>query len=242
MAEKIDPLDDGISSVELLWIQGNDLEVVNDARESYDKEHLEWIEPYDSNLVEFLAWNDHWTPFGGSVAKFRIKMPIFIIREWYRHQIGFNRNEVSRRYVSSNPEIYIPTQLRQPSMINKQASVGKHPSSKTYIMAMRGQMNQAVELYNGMILDGVAMEQARIVLPQGMYTEFRETASIYAYIHLCGLRLAPNVMPETRAYAQTIYDMLEPHFPVTFKTYKDRWEVITEALRIAYDKRKESRK
>ena len=229
----IDPLEDGISSVALTAHMGDDLMVVNCARVSYDKESdweeetfyvlgggsktLQHLKEADTRIIRYMAKHNHWTPFGHPQLQFRIKMPIFIAREWYRHVVGVVRNEVSRRYVSSEPEIYIPKQLRQPDPKNKQASQGIHPYSDSYIQAMRNTSVLATSLYNEMIAQGVAAEQARTVLSQSMYTEFIETGSLYFYHHLCGLRIAEGVQPETRAYAEAVDKLIEPLFPISWK-------------------------
>lgn len=103
----MDPLHDSISKVEILEVMGNDLTVVNAARVSFHKESNEMTEA-DGKLIRYLAKHKHVTPFFHPQIRFRIKMPIFVAREWYRHQIGFARNEVSRRYVDEAPEVYAP--------------------------------------------------------------------------------------------------------------------------------------
>jgi thymidylate synthase (FAD) len=217
LRQTLDPLGDGISSVELLWVAGSDLEVVNDARESLDKEHEVFIEPDDSRLIRYLAQHHHWTPFAGSLAKFRIKMPIFVAREWYRHTVGFNRNEVSRRYVDSRPEVYAPRawRLRAPGV--KQGSLETTIESATTDFYSRQRMFEAVDAYHALLDEGVAPEMARMVLPQSMYTEFREVASLYAYARLCQLRIAPNAQLETRKYAEAVSTFMEQQFPISWR-------------------------
>lgn len=237
----IDPLKDGLSKVELLWAVGDDLEVVNDARVSYGVEHNMW-QPRDQDLLEYLAWHDHWTPFAGNAVKFRITMPIFIIREWYRHEAGFVRNEVSRRYIKTEPQLYHPRHLRRVNTSgNKQGSNGIHDLSEVYLSGAVDRAISSVQWYNQMISDGVAPEQARMYLPQNMYTQFRETANIAAYIRLCGLRLSPAVMPETRAYAQAVFDILHSLWPISMETYQERWQVVQEAISAAYTFKRQAR-
>lgn len=225
------PLGDGLGCVECLWIKGDDLEVVNDARESFEKEHEMFKEPDDARLIRYLAAHNHWTPFAGSYAKFRIKMPIFVAREWYRHTIGFNRNEVSRRYVTSEPDFFTPAVWRKKPEGNiKQGSGENFPDDDSIfpcgpslvtnaeLSKQSESMNyMALHLYNRRIAEGVAPEQARIDLPQNMYTECRESASLYAYARLCKLRIAPNAQYETRMYAEAVASFLEPAFPVSWK-------------------------
>jgi thymidylate synthase (FAD) len=209
---------DGIGFVELLDTFGDDLTVVNAARVSFAKESTE-LTDRDRGLIRYLAAHDHVSPFFHPQARFRVRMPIFVAREWYRHQIGFARNEVSRRYVDSQPECWVPRvedlRARDPKL--KQ---GSRPdpvaSAEDWRRRVEDFQGCAVELYETMIADGVAPEIARAVLPQSMYTEFIETGSLAAYARLCGLRLGPDAQREIQAYAGAIKELLEPRFPVSW--------------------------
>ena len=112
---------DGIGSIELLESFGNDLTVVNAARVSFAKEVTEFKEG-DQKLINYLVNHNHISPFFHPQIRFRLKMPIFVAREWFRHTIGFARNEVSRRYVDDEPEIFIPNELRGRDKNKKQGS------------------------------------------------------------------------------------------------------------------------
>jgi thymidylate synthase (FAD) len=100
-------MEDGVGFVERLEVFGSDLTVVNSARVSFGKEVTEMTDR-DEKLISYLAKHDHNSPFFHPQIRFRIKMPIFVAREWYRHTIGFARNEVSRRYVDTPPECWVP--------------------------------------------------------------------------------------------------------------------------------------
>jgi len=100
-------LSDNSGSIELLGCFGDDLTVVNAARVSFSKESNELTEA-DKKLITYLAKHNHVSPFFHPQIRLRVKMPIFVAREWYRHTVGFARNEVSRRYVDTEPECYIP--------------------------------------------------------------------------------------------------------------------------------------
>lgn len=214
---------DGIGFVELLDTFGDDLTVVNAARVSFAKESTE-LTDRDRGLIRYLAEHDHVSPFFHPQARFRVKMPIFVAREWYRHQIGFARNEVSRRYVDSRPECWVPRvedlRARDPKL--KQ---GSRPdavaSAEDWRSRVADYQECAVGLYETMIADGVAPEIARAVLPQSMYTEFIETGSLAAYARLCGLRSSPDAQREIQAYAGAIKELLEPKFPAS-------WPVLTQ--------------
>lgn len=316
----IDPMKDGISSIERLPIAPSDLTVVNAARVSMHKFHTEVDEEKDPKLINYLASHSHWTPFShaqymlevqmdtadfaewvihtaddqferviadieedvvrfferGSiyaflkngivteqmkeknplacqaygmldkevddsliedvtrylsdldsdwwsqfgtddadklqVASFRIKMPIYIARQWYKHQIGFTRNEVSRRYVCEAPQFHVPTEWRLRADNVKQGSSDKvHTETDEITEEIRGLVEGiGDDLYVDMIDSaGLCPEQTRSILPQSMYTEFVETASMRGYKRLIGLRTDPHAQKEVRDYAENIRFLLD---------------------------------
>ena len=213
---KMDPLNDSKSLVQILEVMGNDLTVVNAARVSFSKESKELTEG-DSKLIKYLARNQHISPFFHPQIRMRLKMPIFIAREWFRHTVGFARNEVSRRYVDSEPEVYMPIELRARDPNLKQGSKSESiDCNESVALIMHRAMEVSVTTYNSMLAANVAPEVARTVLPQSMYTEFIETASLYAYARLCKLRLDPHAQLEIRMYADAIDKQMVAHFPVSW--------------------------
>jgi thymidylate synthase (FAD) len=210
------PLGDAIGRVDLLEVMGNDLTVVNAARVSFSKESTAMTEA-DGKLIRYLAKHKHVTPFFHPQVRFRIKMPIFVAREWYRHQIGFARNEVSRRYVDFEPEVYAPTELRARDPKLKQGSKAESVENNEQVAeAMKLSLYAAVSSYNALLEDNVAPEVARMVLPQSMYTEFIETGSLAAYARLCQLRLDPTAQKEIQQYAEAVSELLKERFPVSW--------------------------
>ncbi len=215
--QKVNVLDN-TGFVELLDTFGDDLTVVNAARVSFAKESHELTEQ-DKKLIKYLAKHEHVTPFFHPQIRFRIKMPIFVAREWYRHQIGFARNEVSRRYVDSPPECYIPAEqdirARDPKL--KQ---GSKPEAVEQSNAAWEMISNATEMamseYKDLLEIGVAPEVARMILPQSMYTEFIETGSLAGYARLCALRLDPTAQKEIRDYATAVDKLLREKFPVSW--------------------------
>lgn len=214
---------DNIGSVELLHSMGNDLMVVNAARVSFAKESKE-LSNADKKLISYLAKHNHISPFFHPQIQFRIKMPIFVAREWYRHQIGFSRNEVSRRYVDSIPEYWTPApdELRERDPKLKQGSKETPVKDAETVYAMiEDESHRCVQLYANLIDQGVAPEIARTILPQSMYTEFIETGSLAAYARLYKLRTSPDAQREIQAYARAIGQLLSNTFPVS-------WTALTE--------------
>ncbi len=209
---------DTIGFVEVLDTFGDDLTVVNAARVSFNKESHELVEQ-DKKLIKYLAKHEHVTPFFHPQVRMRIKMPIFVAREWFRHQIGFARNEVSRRYVDSEPECYIPEsesiRARDPKLKQGSKPEPVEQSHAAYEM-MSNATEMAMSEYKDLLSIGVAPEIARMILPQSMYTEFIETGSLAAYARLCRLRLDPSAQKEIQLYAGAVDTLLREKFPVSW--------------------------
>lgn len=204
-------------SVELLDVFGDDLTVVNAARVSFDKTSTELF-PKDEKLIAYLAKHNHNSPFFHPQARFRLKMPLFIAREWFRHQIGFARNEVSRRYVDTDPEFWMPTQLRERDENKKQGSKQEQIQYNGHCLAhIRATNEKALETYKYLLGHGVCPEQARAVLPQSMLTEFIETGSLAAYARLYNLRTHPSAQKEIQELAEQIGFLLAEKFPISWR-------------------------
>ena len=204
--------------IELLDHMGDDLAVVNAARVSMAKESLTLCES-DEKLIHYLAKHKHWTPFAQVQFKFRISMPIFVARQYFRHQVGLLRNETSRRYVDNPPEFWNPNGAwRGRAEHVKQGSGGLlleavcDEVSEIYWYAM----DACSDAYKDMLEKGVCPEQARAVLPQSMMTEFIETGSLSAYARIYGLRTDPHAQKEIQDYALAIGEHIEKIVPVSW--------------------------
>jgi thymidylate synthase (FAD) len=202
--------------IELLETFGNDLTIVNAARVSFQKESTEMC-GRDEKLIHYLADHNHNSPFFHPQLRFRIKMPIFVAREWFRHTIGFARNEVSRRYVDTPPELWYPTEFRERDPNLKQGSKDTVVESPIVKEAYDQAMRDSMKAYYSLLANNVAPEIARAVLPMSLYTEFIETGSLAAYARLCKLRLDPHAQKEIQEYAQQVSDLIEKAFPVAWK-------------------------
>jgi thymidylate synthase (FAD) len=209
---------DSIGSIELLDTMGSDLMVVNAARVSFAKESKQ-LTAGDAKLIKYLADHEHTSPFFHPQIQFRIKMPIFVAREWYRHQIGFSRNEVSRRYVDTLPECWVPSsdELRERDPKLKQGSKETPVQNADVLHEKIDELSaNCLQVYTNLLDQGVAPEIARTILPQSMYTEFIETASLAAYARLYKLRTSPDAQREIQAYAKAIGDLLSSRFPFSW--------------------------
>ena len=229
--------------VQLMDSMGTDLSVVDAARVSFNKQSSygtgedhtprtgkeEPFEPYlldrDVKLISYLAKHNHFTPFCHPQISVRVKCPIFVRAQLGKHQIGLVMNEVSRRYVTFEPEVYVPTWRAAPTNGAKQGSSGFIEDvdlSAKLRDEYRGVTKECLDLYNRLLVDGVAPEQARSILPQGTYTEFVWTGSLYAFARVYNLRIDSHAQWEIQEYAKAIDNLVAPLFPVS-------WKVLTAA-------------
>ena len=208
-------------SVELLETFGSDLTVVNAARVSLGKQVDEFTDK-DARLIKYLAGHNHVSPFFHPQARFRLKMPIWMAREWYRHTIGFARNEVSRRYVDSPPTFFLPEAIRTRAPSKKQGSTDEtHAYSEELIDVLRASCEESVATYAKLLEEGVPPEQARMILPQTMMTEFIETGSLAAYARLVNLRKTEDAQTEIREVAHEVSTLLHTAFPHSWPVLVD---------------------
>ena len=209
-------LDGTMMKVELIDKMGNDISVVNAARVSYSKESKTFTLK-DEKLIKYLAEHEHWSPFAHASMQFRIKAPIFVARQLVKHQVGLVWNEVSRRYVDFPPEIYKPTAWRGRPVNSKQGSDGEVELGQTIGHNLETTMESCLILYNTMIQKGVAPEQARMVLPQSMMTEWIWSGTVYAFARVCNLRCKPDTQKETQDVANEIDKLADEAFPYCWK-------------------------
>ena len=200
---------------------GSDLTVVNAARVSFDKHHDVLDEDRDPKLIKYLAAHGHWTPFAHPQITIRETVPVFVARQRFKHVIGFIYNEVSRRYVDDTPEFYWPDGWRaRPESNLKQGSGGLideddmtvDPPTALYKRAVY----TCVSAYQEMLLAGVAPEQARMVLPQSMFTSYYVTGSLAAWARAYKLRIDPHAQVEIQELAKQWGEIIKPLFPVSW--------------------------
>lgn len=223
--------------VDLVDHMGTDLTVVNAARVSFDKAS-DWVDAFgqaavdfdskqfqvflsdaDTKLIHYLAKHNHWSPFAHTSIQLRIKAPIFVARQLVKHQVGGVWNEVSRRYVDSEPEFFFPEVWRgRPTDGMKQGSSGAVTHVHGVLVSHGAQYaaSTALGTYNQLIEGGVAPEQARMILPQNMMTEWYWTGSLMFFARVCKERLAPGAQAETQDVASLIAREVELLFPVSW--------------------------
>tara|TARA_R110000824_G_scaffold3331_5_gene15787 strand:- start:6757 stop:7368 length:612 start_codon:yes stop_codon:yes gene_type:complete len=201
---------------------GTDLTVVNAARVSFDKYH-EDLTYRDEKLIAYLVKHGHWTPFGHPQLQFRVSAPIFVARQLVKHQVGLVWNEVSRRYVDTVPVFHIPTQWRGKAEDKKQGSSKEFVDLNFKLTdGVIDLHTNALALYRQLLDAKVAPEQARLVLPQSMYTEWYWTGSLYAFARVCNSRISDDAQEETRYIAQEISTLIDTKFPISWKYLRKR--------------------
>jgi len=206
--------------VEYLDHMGSDLTVVNAARVSFAKEHEVFMEGKDEKLIKYLAEHNHWSPFAHTSVQFRIKAPIFVARQLVKHQVGGVWNEVSRRYVDSEPEFWFPKEIRsRPEGSMKQGSGGIHMSNDFWLGSLKRVTYECLTAYEYAISDGVAPELARMVLPQNTMTEWYWTGSLMFFARVCKQRTDSHAQQESQEIAKLISGHMKELFPVS-------WEVM----------------
>jgi len=207
--------------VQLIDKMGSDLTVVNAARVSFGK-NKEVFEASDEKLISFLARHNHWSPFAHCSVQFRIKAPIFVARQLVKHQVGLSWNEISRRYVDYEPEFYDPDIWRARAEDKKQGSDEESNLEWIDRDTRTGRLHVEVyELanknYKRMLEAGVAPEQARMILPQSMMTEWYWSGTLYAFARVCNLRCAKDTQLESRIVADSIDKFCNKEFPYSWK-------------------------
>ena len=211
--------------VEYISHYGDDLFVVNVARASFDKWSDVWNEKKDVGLINYLAREGHDSPFFHPKITLRITASIFVARQWERHRVGVCRshdmpdlNEVSRRYVDSQPEYLFPEWRDRPDKSIKQGSgqVMGQPRQNSIAHRYEKVINACTDFYHYALDSNTAPEQARMVLPQSMYTTWIETGSLMYWARFYKMRAESHAQKEIQEPAQEIAKIIEPLFPVSW--------------------------
>ena len=209
------------STVQLVDFMGGDLAVVNSARVSFAAEHQKTLEEKDVGLIGFLMRNKHGTPFESTVFTFRIECPIFVAREWFRHRIG-SFNEMSGRYKKLPPRFFLPEVCR--SQVGKPGAYTfqDHPESTfTLHQHLVKSYKFAWAAYEEMLDNGVAKEQARLVLPVGIMTQFYWTVNARSLMNFLALRLSEHAMQEIRECALEVWSAFGNVMPHTCHAFTE---------------------
>lgn len=189
----------------LIDIMGDDNRVADAARVSFSKSADNYSTEQNQKLIRYLAKHNHWTPFAHVQLTLHCKAPIFVARQMGKHQVGMVWNEVSRRYVSDDPEFYLPKELRLKAENVKQGSSDQLLDGADWRYTEAEFMTkESLNFYQSLLYAGVCAEQARMFLPQNMMTEWYWTGSLVAFARVCKLRLDPHTQKECRDLAEKI--------------------------------------
>ena len=214
--------------IEVTYIDhmGSDLSVVNAARVSFGKKS-DWLprihngeakalSAKDCRLIEYLARHNHKSPFNHTFATFHVKAPVFVARQLVKHEY-MPWNEISRRYVDEEPELYEAPIWRGRSADKKQGSEGEVKSNANIFY----HNNQSLMVYKQLLDEGVAPEQARMVLPQSMMTEWYWSGTVFSFAKMCSLRCKDDTQAETRVVADAIDEEMENLYPMSWESLRE---------------------
>jgi len=196
---------------------GNDMSVINSARVSFGKSK-DVISASDIKLINYLAKHKHFSPFEHCSLSVKVECPLYIRSQIHRHRT-FSYNEISRRYTSENIAFYVPKQYRTQHQNSKQCSDADIDATLNteFVLRTEASHKACLDLYNDMIANGIAREQARGVLPQNLMTEFWMTGNLRNWIHFLGLRLDAHAQEEVQAIARPIIEIIKDRFPESSK-------------------------
>jgi thymidylate synthase (FAD) len=225
-----DPLNDSKSQMQLIDHMGSDLSVVNDARVSYDG-HSDSLSDKDIKLINYLIKHKHYSVLRGVVFKFKIKAPLFIARQIWKHCLASNHNdeqiqwnEVSRRYteVIDSGDYYVPTTFLTQSTSNKQGSGEEIVPSKRLdaVLEYKEACDDSFQTYLSLIDKGVSREQARAVLNPAFYTSWCWTVSLQSALNFIQLRQGTGAQSEIQLYANAMEELISPVVPHTLDAWR----------------------
>ena len=184
----------------------------------HDEDDTEGYKEFEAILNHIRKMPSHWSPFAHTAISLHLKMPIFVARQIMKHTTGIEYNEISRRYVDSEPEFYVPDVWRKKAEDVKQ---GSSDESVEYVKMSSNLPTQAMEnmgwVYKRMLDEGIAPEQARMILPQSMYTEVIATGNLYAFANMYIQRSDSHAQKETQDLAKQIGEIIQPLYPVSWE-------------------------
>ena len=225
MNKKIKLYDDDIGSVEYIQHMGSDLTIVNAARVSFGKEKKE-IDGRDRKLIQYLCRNKHTSTLEHNVITFRFLVPLFVRSQHHRHRT-WSYNEISRRYTDANLKFYLPKNFRTQHKSDRQASndVCIDPQAYPNISLMRVselleyKTHECVQTYETLIERGVCREQARMILPQNLYTEYYGTVNLNNLAKFISLRMDSHAQWEIRRVAEACKEIAEEIWPEAMSNF-----------------------
>lgn len=211
-------LDNGF--VDLQACCASDLSVVNAARVSFATRH-EIMELGDAELINYLMREEHGSPFEHNFFSFHVRAPLFVVSEWKRHRIGSSYNEQSGRYSEFEEIFFVPETVR--SQVGKPGAYKFEPVDTALNLDVKDIINvhnqMSYQMYRDLLTAGVAKEQARLVLPPTLYTEFWFSVNARSLMNFLHLRNDDHAMEEIRVYAAAMEKIFAVEMPVTYQSF-----------------------
>lgn len=224
--------DDEIGKVDYVQHMGSDLTVVNSARVSFGVEKQE-LDNKDKRLINYLIKHKHTSTLEHCSVTFRFTVPLFVRSQHHRHRT-WSYNEISRRYTSKDLQFYCPSSFRTQHDSNRQASnenelidpvilpdlhdIGYGTTASMLVSRLT---KENVKLFNMLLKSGVCREQARMVLPQNLYTEYYGTVNLGNLLKFIDLRTHEGAQWEIQQLAKACLEIATELWPATVKSYRN---------------------
>ena len=227
MVKNIELYDDGIGSVDYVTHMGDDLTVVNSARVSFGKQK-DVLDAKDKKLIKYLIKHRHTSTLEHNQVTFRFTVPLFVRSQHHRHRT-WSYNEISRRYTDENLKFYLPKKFRTQHKNNRQASNQQDlidPQAYPTISLMRVselleyKTNDCLQTYETLLDRGVCREQARMILPQNLYTQYYGTVDLNNLLKFIDLRTHEGAQWEIQKVAEACLDIATALWPETVNAYR----------------------
>lgn len=207
--------------VEYVDHMGSDVNVVNAARCSFAKEVKEFDLEKDTKLINYLAKHGHWSPLAHTSITIRIKAPVYLARQYVKHQVGLVWNEESRRYIDESPEFHIPNEWRGRPVNAKQGSTGVVTNQEHYSVYTKEHTQACLDVYENLLSCDVAPEQCRMVLPQNTMTNWMWTGSVVAFARVVNQRVDAHAQKEAQELGMLIREAVKDAYPVSWEALMD---------------------
>ena len=233
MNKKINIYSDNIGFVEYVSHMGSDLTIVNSARVSFGK-HKEKLDTKDKKLINYLIKHQHTSTLEHNLVTMRFKVPLFVRSQHHRHRT-WSYNEISRRYTDYCLEFYEPEKFRTQHKSNRQSSNIKdlidpqidmyHPACSKPISwpaskIIKNHVKDSVDIFDKLLSQGVCREQARMILPQNLYTEYYGTCNLNNLLKFISLRTHAGAQWEIQKVAEGCLEIITDLWPITVNAYR----------------------
>jgi len=227
--DKTIPLyDDDIGCVSYVEHMGSDLTVVNSARVSFGVAKTE-LDDRDKKLIKYLIKHRHTSTLEHNTVTFRFVVPLFVRSQHHRHRT-WSYNEISRRYTDKDLNFYLPNNFRTQHKSNRQASNAEeliNPrvygdlSPLTAKELLENKTYECLDTFNNLLEAGVCREQARMILPQNLYTEYYGTVNLNNLLKFIDLRTHMGAQWEIQKAAEACLEIATDLWPETVSAYKE---------------------